>query len=209
MGKLGLKRKTNKRNQNPRFLVVSEGEVTEFHYLGAVKRLRRIPSADLVMLPPGPTSPREIVEKARDLRKDSSKSDAFDSVWCIFDVEAKISQKGRHGLAPALEMAKDNRILVALSNPCIEIWILLHDEDHQAWICSDKVQSRCAELKLIDKKHIVSPDKLLLHYSVARERAVSLDAKHDRDGRSDAQDRNPSSGVYKLVDALLKAFPPH
>jgi hypothetical protein len=129
-------------------------------------------------------------------------------VWCIFDVEAKVTQQGRPGLAAALKMAKDNGISIALSNPCFEIWILLHAEDHQAPIYSDRAQGRCSELQLVKGKHIADAGKLLQRYSVARDRAQTLDVKHDREQRANAEDRNPSSSFYKLVEALFEAFPP-
>ena len=207
MAKKDFRRKSNIKPQNPRFLIVCEGAVTEIEYLEAVKRSRRIRSADIELIPPGPTSPLEIVTRARDLRDGSRHQDAFDAVWCIFDVEAKVLQKARPGLASALKMAKDNRISIALSNPCVELWILLHTEDHQSWICSDNVQRRCLELALTNRKHLLDAEQLLRSYSSARERAMNLESKHDREGRLAPEDRNPSTGVYELVDAIYESFP--
>lgn len=208
MGKRKFGRKRKNQEQNPRFLIVSEGEVTEQQYLNAVKRSRRILSADFKFVPPGPTSPVEIVTKARDLRDKAAREDPFDFVWCVFDVEAKVDQRARPRLAEAIEMARLNRISIAVSNPCIELWILLHSENWQAWIASQACQHRCAELELVHKKHILKPDELFTCYDFARECAINLDLKHDRDGTIEVKDRNPSSGVYRLVDAIFAAFLP-
>lgn len=203
-----FRRSNKKREQNPRFLIISEGEITERQYLEAVKRSRRIVSADLKFVPPGPTSPMEIVTKARNLRNEALKDDPFDFVWCIFDVEAKVGQRARPRLSEAVEMARQNKIWVALSNPCIELWILLHHEDWQASIASDACQNKCAKLALVVKKHLQKPDELFAQYPSARRNAINLDQKHDRDGVTKPEDRNPSSSIYKLVDAICSAFPP-
>lgn len=195
------------RNQNARFLIVSEGALTEQQYLNAVKRSRRLVSADIKFVPPGPTSPLEIVLKARELRDQEARTDPFDSVWCIFDVEAKVTQQGRPKLAEALNTAIANGISVALSNPCVELWLLLHVEDIQYWVPSNVCQSRCGVLNLVSSKQILKPDDLIKDFQIARARALALESKHDRNRNMKAQDRNPSSTVYKLVDAICAAFP--
>ena len=206
MGKT-FRRRPSIRSQYRRFLIVSEGEVTEREYLDAVRRARRIRSASIVFMPPGPTSPVEIVERARDLRNHARRIDPFDDVWCIFDAEAKVDQRARPRLSDAIQMARDNDINVALSNPCIELWILLHEQDQEAAIHSHAAQHLCSKLGLIDKKHISTPDHLLDRYQAARARAEGLDCKHERDGRVCVVDCNPASGIYKLVDSIYLAFP--
>ena len=78
MGSRKFKRRLQRREQNPRLLVVSEGAVTEWEYLEAVKRTRQLRSAQIEYYPPGPTSPVEIVERALSLRQGAIKRDPFD-----------------------------------------------------------------------------------------------------------------------------------
>lgn len=206
MGKPDFKRVGKNKPQRQRFLIVSEGAVTERDYFDAVKRSRTMQSTDIVFVPPGPTSPKEIVQKAHELWKESRKeSDEYDAVWCVFDVEATVNQNARPGLADALQMVKTGKymkICIALSNPCFELWVLLHHEDCNAWIYSNKVQSRCSILGLVDAKHIQKPDELLKKYPHARQRAENLNAHHQRNGTTDPAQQNPSSGVYKLIEAI-------
>lgn len=193
--------------QKQRFLIVSEGSVTEFQYLNAVKRARKILTADLEFIPPGPTSPVEIVSRARDLKRASAKSDPFDHVWCIFDVEAKADQKSRPKIAEALDMARANRISVAVSNPCVELWILLHAREQSAWIASHACQSECAKLQLTTGKHLRDADQLFQLFEKARSFAIRLEQKHDGDNTRNIEDRNPSSRMYLLIDEICNAFP--
>ena len=208
MGKRDFKRKTESRRQNPRFLIVSEGAVTERQYLEAVKRSGRIPDVNLKLDDPPPTSPKEIVKKARDLKKEARKDDPYDAVWCVFDVEAKVSQNARPGLVEAIQMAKANKIFIALSNPCFELWILLHEKQHTAAIYSEDVRHACSSLGLVEGKHICNPDQLLNNCQIAIQRAKDLDVMHQGNETDKHEDQNPSSGVYKLVEAIYKAFPP-
>lgn len=216
MGKRGVKRIGKNKPQRLRFLIVSEGAVTERDYFDAVKRSATKRSQmklgeNIVFVPPGPTSPIEMVKKAHELWiKSRQEDDEYDAVWCVFDVEAKVNQTARPGLADALQMVKTRKykkISIALSNPCFELWVLLHYENCNAWTYSDDVQHRCSELRLVDEKHIQNPDELLKKYPPARRRAENLDAQHQRNGTIKEADQNPSSGVYKLIDAIYAAFP--
>jgi hypothetical protein len=197
--------------QEKRFLVVVEGAVTESEYLGAVKRMRKLKSIQ-VLVETGHSDPIGIVNQAKKRRTHASKAEPFDQVWCVFDVEAKLTQKARFGLQRALDAAQRTGIQCAVSNPCFEIWLLWHGEDKTAWISSDTVQKRCAELTITHGnggKHIRNLDALVDGcYQAAKSRAQSMDQVHDRNGIEKPEDRNPSSGIYKLIDAIHAAFPP-
>jgi hypothetical protein len=115
MGSRTFKRKQKDHDQNPRLLIVSEGAVTELEYIEAVKRSRIVRSAEIEYVPPGPTSPVEIVQRALALRERDRKSDPIDAVWCMFDAEAKIAQRARPGSSDALALAFSKDISVARS----------------------------------------------------------------------------------------------
>ncbi|MDO5287754.1 MAG: RloB family protein, partial [Actinomycetia bacterium] len=65
--------------------------------------------------------PSSLVEAASK-DKESGRYDV-DEYWCVFDVEAP---KPHGDLRKALEGAKGGRIRLAVSNPCFELWLLLH-----------------------------------------------------------------------------------
>jgi hypothetical protein len=189
-------------------LILCEGKCTEPQYLKALRSKLRVPELNLefVWPPETPNTPREMVEEAK--RRKHVKRESYHEVWCVFDVESKLTQRARFGLCEALDAARRSGILSAVSNPCFEIWLLWHNVDQTAWIASDEVQSRCEELGLTHRKHIQDADSLIgKHYQAARNRACALDLTHDRNGTTRPQDRNPSSSVYKLVDAIYAAFP--
>ena len=202
---------SKKKPQRKRFLIVVEGVVTECEYINAIRRSLRLSSV-AIKIETGHTDPIGIVDSAKKLRKSALKTDPYDEVWCVFDVEAKVTQNARRGLVEALDSARRSGISVGMSNPCFEIWLLWHREERPGYTTSEAAQMRCQEIGITDAKdgkHIQTVDNLIKQdYPAARERASGMNDAHNRNQTTTPEDRNPSSGVYKLVDAILAAFPP-
>ena len=84
-------------------------------------------------------------------------------------------------------------IELAVSNPCFEVWLLLHHVDHKAFVNDGK--AACALLN----KHVPGYDKKLdfavfeAGVEVAVERAMAQ-----------AEPGNPSTGVWRLVELVLR-----
>ena len=108
---------------------------------------------------------REAEKEARGQRDDNLK---YDEVWCVFDVDA------HPHLPDAKQKAEANRIKMAISNPCFELWLLLHFQDQRAHIERDQVQSACRGHMPRYVKEV--PFELVFpHHQEAVERAVALD----------------------------------
>jgi len=196
--------------QGRRFLIVVEGDVTEREYLDAVRRSRRIQGVN-VRIEHRCTDPIGIVNDAKRLRNEARKLEPFDEVWCVFDVEAKLAQQARPGLADAIHAAEQAGIKCAISNPCFEVWLCWHSALQTAPIDSDAIQRRCLELRIAESgrgKHLRDTNKLIaIGYEAAKIRAMDMEITHDRNGKTKPEDRNPSSGMYLLIDAIYAAFP--
>lgn len=123
------------------------------------------------------------------------RGDAHDEIWCVFD-------RDRHPkVSEAIALAQQHGIRVAMSNPCIELWFILHYEDQTAHIESAKAQRRSHELTGCEKALTVSALKHLeAHYASAAKRAKALDKKHA--GDDNPPRHNPSSEVWRLVDRI-------
>lgn len=145
-----------------------------------------------------------MVKKAKKLR---GGADPFDQIWCVFDVESGADQAARHGLAEAMDNAHRNQIEVAVSSPCFELFLLLHREEAHAPMSRQIAQKKCADLRLTSEKNICDASALLDLYPAARARAIELDARHAAEEKKRPEDKNPSSGLYKLIDAIYAAFP--
>jgi len=204
------RRPTRRLTQEKRFLIVVEGDVTEREYIEAIKRSRHMKSVE-VHVEQGNTDPVGIVSEAKRIRDSARKAEPFDDVWSVFDVEAKLTQRARPGLQEAINAAERAGIKSAISNPCFEIWLCWHSAEQNAWIASEVAQRRCTELGITQEaraKHLRDADMLIADgYMTAKCRAASMEQTHDRNGTTRPEDRNPSSGMYKLIDAIFVAFP--
>jgi hypothetical protein len=113
---------------NPRrlLLVVCEGEETEPSYIEGFERKTRNAVVD-VTIHDEHGDPRKLVDMAKREKKKASarakkeKDDfaAYDEVWCVFDRDQ------HERFADACQMARDNQIDLAVSNPSFELWLLL------------------------------------------------------------------------------------
>ena len=98
----------------------------------------------------------------------------------------------------AKQLALDNDIALAISNPCFELWPLFHFADQRAHIERAKLRSQL-------QKHLPEYDKDLefakIHpgYAEAVRRARELD---DAATRTDRIGRNPTTGIYLLTEVI-------
>jgi hypothetical protein len=180
----------------PLILIVCEGVVTEKQYLLGYARTRRA-AKFRVDVANKHGVPKTLVGIAKDWKIDAERRarherDAFleyDEVWCIFDVDE------HPDIGDAIQMARDNHIELAISNPCFELWLLLHFRD-----CPGMEDRRSIQAML--KTYLPKYDKRIdfedfkPHCEAAVRRAVQLDqlAKQINE-----LGRNPTTGVYKLL----------
>ena len=177
-----------------------EGTKTEPDYIDALKREPAIhdsASVDLRIEASGGV-PLTLVNAAADARARSSQEQGeIDQVWCLYDVEWP---RNHPGLSEARAKAEASGVRVAISNPCFELWLVLHFENHTAWLDND-------DARRLRRKHDRSSGKGLdgSQYMPRRAdaalRARALTAKHVGDGREFPKD-NPSSGMYLLLEAI-------
>ena len=197
-------RRTNFRPLSQRFLVLVEGEVTEREYFHALRKKLLLSAKVLQIEGPPPNTPKEMIKKAIQ-RRGAEKDAPYDQVWCVFDAEAKLTQKCREGLREAIELAGNHGIQVALSNPCFELWLVLHFESATAWVASDGIRKRAKDLRIIEQKKILKIGELMDSIPAARKHATGLDEMHLRN-EIQRSERNPATTVYKLVEEIFKAF---
>ncbi len=106
--------------------------------------------------------------------------------------------------AKAIDLADRHGINLAISNPCLELWFILHSEDQTAYLERHAAQRRAEDLLGCSKVLTDSAlGALAERYDEARRRAVKLDEKHAGDGSPPGD--NPSSGVWRLIDLIRNA----
>lgn len=203
MGKRNRKRRPARRDPykdpKPVILIVTEGEATEPEYLNGFVRAARNPRVRIEVLG-GVGVPKTIVEVAKDRKREAEEQARgaddenvrYDEVWCVFDFD-------EHPKIPdAMQMARDNGIEVAMSNPCFELWLWLHFADQPGMRDRHDLQSMMKRHIPNYRKHVDYSD-YAAGYDAAAQRASRLgeNAKLDNE-----EGRNPTTGVWRLTESI-------
>ena len=145
--------------------------------------------------------PHRLVTEARDAqRRDAEAKDQQVEYWCVFDVEAP---EPHRGLNDAIQMARDNGIHIAVSNPCFELWLILHYAEHPRWLDTQSARSTRRQHDGSSGQGL-DTGAYMQRREVATSRAQRLAETHDRDEKG-IPDNNPSSSVYRLLQAVEEA----
>jgi hypothetical protein len=171
-----------------------EGE-TEKIYFDQFRVSRQVVSV-------GGGAPYVVVRKAKEIAEKAGEE--YDAIWCVFDRDTWVE----HDFEAALRAALRAGFQVAYSNPCFELWYLLHFEEcfnHSAMSCDACTGKIGTQLKSGYKKN--DPRilrKLQIKQQTAIERAKGLLIGYVP--HNPATD-NPSTKVHELVEQLLHASP--
>lgn len=194
-----------RRPRNPRPLrrvirVHPEGRVTEPKYLEELARRHR--DRVRIDIAEAGAVPETLVDRAcqdMDTRPRRREGPHYDEVWCVFDVDE------HPNLNSAIDRALQKRVKLAISNPCFELWLILHFQDQTAHIDRHHAQRLARQLGIMDGKEVRSEmfDQLENHYEDAKRRARMLDRKHRGDGSPPRS--NPSTGMWRLIDSIRRA----
>jgi hypothetical protein len=95
----------------------------------------------------------------------------IDEFWCVFDVEWP---RNHPGLEEAVWQARANSIKLAVSNPCFELWLILHFQDHAAWLDNNQARRLRRQLDGSGDKGLEAAKYMPFTADAAR-RAAGLD----------------------------------
>jgi len=175
-------------------LIVTEGEKTEREYLHAVHKDLGTGQYVLRIVEAG--VPSSCVDEALRLRNDPELP-APEQVWCVFDVDA------HPRVDDSVDRCSECNIRVAVSNPCIELWLLLH---HQNF---GQSKHRHTVQRLL-REHTPDSDKDVdyrRHYRgkvpEAMRRADRLMEVAEVSDPKRPHQKNPSTGMMRLLRAIL------
>lgn len=196
-----LKRRVAVRQPRKTFVIFCEGERTEPEYLQALKRkpsVRDVAAVDIRVETSHGGAPLTLVSMAADARSRAISEEAeIDEFWCVFDVEWPVNHAN---LKETIDQAHRNEIGVAISNPCFELWLILHFQDQDRWLNNDQAAKLRRRLDGSSGKGVDAAKYMPFTGDAAR-RAAKLDERHSRDG-SPFPENNPSSGMHRLLAAV-------
>lgn len=196
-----VKRPHRPKERKRRFLLYCEGEKTEPSYFDGLVRYLRSPLIQIVV-GERQADPKGLVELAiahrerarRDARRQDDDSLLFNEVWCIFDVD-------QHARLPdAIQKAAASSVDLAISNPCFELWVLIHFREQWAFITGAAAQSAV-------KRFIPGYDKMIDYSLMAGKGGIAINRAQRMALRAEEAGEkigNPSTGVWKLVSELCR-----
>jgi hypothetical protein len=187
------------RDPKPLVLIVTEGAVTEPDYLKGFVKSCQNPRVRIEVKEAAGV-PRTVVEIAKEkkraaenlARRHEDENLRYDKIWCVFDID----QHPR--ISDAKEMARNNGMEVAISNPCIELWLFLHFSEPPGCIDRHEMQSRLKQHIANYDKHVNYSDYANGHDDAAK-RARRLDDVAEEVGEPG---RNPTTGMWRLTDSI-------
>jgi hypothetical protein len=203
-----LRRRPPSREPKATFFVYCEGKNTEPAYFEALKRRcgAAIIEIEIVAAVGVPLTMAEAaIEQAKRLRPRGGRrtpGESFaesDQVWVVFD-------RDEHpNIEEAVALCLRHRVGVARSNPCFEVWLILHQQDY------DRPDGRHAVQKLLQR---LRPEydphagkrpnchELLLQIEAAERRALQQLARREAEGDPYGA---PSTTVGHLTQAIRMA----
>ncbi len=203
-----LRRSRPSREPKVRFVLFCEGKNTEPAYFTA---LRKYCSNALVSLEihGGIGVPFTIAEKAvecarglyraRGRRPGRDSFEKNDQIWAIFDHDSHPRYE------EAVNLCEQHRVQVARSNPCFELWLILHECNYGQPNDSKKVQTK---LKTLRPEYDPNSGKMpdcddLVRRVCDAERRAEAQLRHRELG--DDPHGNPSTTVGRLTQAIRAA----
>jgi hypothetical protein len=194
-----LRRRGAQRNPKAKITVVCEGKVTEPQYLSELAKHSGALVAMNLIIKQAAGVPLSILRKAREILL--NRDDDFgqnDQVWAVFD------RDDHPGVSMAINEAVAAGISVGFSNPCFELWLVLHYRDYDAPASRGQIQR---VLKSLMPKYNprgskeIAFDEICDAIERAEARAEAMNARraNERNERG-----NPCSTVYKLTREIRK-----
>ena len=197
-----LKRRAPQREPKPRLDLFCEGRKTEPDYFEAVRKVFGI-EATVVKVHhigvPYTIAKIAIEETGRQQRAARrGRPEEDDRIWAVFDRDEHPK------FDEAVALCEAHGISVARSNPCFELWLILHLQDH------DKPEQRGTLKQMWERLEgqLDGPKKfetLAAKAEEAERRAAEQLRRREREG---APRGNPSTTVGALVRALRRAAGP-
>jgi hypothetical protein len=111
----------------PTILIVSEGKETEPRYFEELKtRNREVVTVIISKGRDGQTNPKRVLKRLKQEVRNRASWDSRDQAWLVVDTD-QWTEAERQEIE--LAVSKDSQIHLAASNPCFELWLLLHFRD--------------------------------------------------------------------------------
>lgn len=206
-----LKRSENGLDQKALVILACEGEKTErFYFETLFKKLyQHLSKASCVIAKHEHTNPTGVLKDLLSYRDISTGNTykTFEHRWIVIDRDAEKVGGGGNSVNEfnsALSQANAKSVRVAYSNPCFELWFLLHFDYINTPLTRDEAQKRLSRKLGVQyrKSSATMFDVLEPNLGNAIRNAERLFKQMENDGVKPVS-ANPSSTVFQLLCTLI------
>ena len=204
-----VKRATRKQRGVPRrkqkkiIMVGAEGKnQTERKYLESFNT--KLSEYRIIISNGSHTDPEGVIhDLIKSANKEELDEEYGDLKVCFIDVDFPGERESK--LLRTIELANINNVLLVFSNPCFEIWYLLHFRySTKQYISNDEVIN---DLKKYIHNYTKSKDVFDLMYpnlNQALDNSRKLEKYHESNNVHERLEKNPFTEVYQFIHILLK-----
>ncbi len=193
-------RKSQIRDPFKKIIIAMEGNTTEPNYFSAVKKKLQASSLKIILLTRDEkntnSAPIHIIEEIKNYKKKDS-IDKNDELWLIIDKDRWPDSQ----LSTVAEECITSKYNLGLSNPCFEIWLILHYDNLSGHI-GETWSSRTAHDRWnsIHAAHNISS-----HQKIADNILPAIDNAKELDKNKTARWPNTiGTRVYKLAESIVE-----
>ena len=190
------------------FVVAAEDTYAPDQYFDGLS----IPRVKVLVIPTpggsGHSAPIHVVERlkeAKRLLKEKGEIQADDEFWVLVDTDHHFEDSHIAGTIRALKEASHAGFFHAVSNPCFELWLLLHHEElpaGTAFANPQQVEDRLRQVLGSYNKRSIQSERFTLdgaRLAIARARVL----ESNPDNPSDDWPAANGSRVYRLMERVL------
>jgi hypothetical protein len=191
-------RKHAVREVRKKYIIATEGEKTEKIYFEKFAEQNYRKNIFIQILPSksdGDNSPEKVLERINKFARDKIFDKERDECWLVIDFDSWTVKK----LSRIYQKCENNNYNLAVSNPCFELWLNLHQDN-------PKTPQKCSDcLKELKKllgnysKNNFDVDKLIENVEKAISKAEQL-----QKNETEALPTETGTHVYKLVVKLIE-----
>lgn len=197
----GLSRAAPTRVPKARFIIYCEGKNTERQYFVEIEALyeKRV----IIVPRPVPGDPLKLATEASvrrpDLRSPRNSFEESDQVWAVFDCDQHVN------FDEAIRHCERNGVRVGRSNPCFELWLILHEQNFDRQDASREVSRYLQTLNPKydpERRKVCTWDRLAERVLAAEHRAHLQLARREQERKAYGR---PSTTVGHLTEAIRNA----
>lgn len=189
------------------FVVAAEDTYAPDQYFDGLS----FPRVKVLVIPTpgdGHSAPIHVVERLKEAKRqlrERGEIQAYDEFWMLVDTDHHFAPNHIAGTIRALKEASQAECFYAVSNPCFELWLLLHHEALPAgtsFASPQEVEDRLRQVLGSYNKCSIQPERFTfdgVRLAISRARAL----ESNPDNPSDDWPEDTGTRVYRLMERVL------